>query len=179
MSQLKGSNGKLAEVDDNNRLQTYATVQNLEQTLLFQGLLSSVFFQVTPAAANDYFFYIKNTGVVDIGFNFVAMSSTVATKVLIESVTGTPVYVAEADAEVTNLNLASPLSPAMDAIYDADITGLDRVGHLAMLEAAIDTINVSTALGGVIIPQGKAVAFKRVEATGLLTMNLSVGVLSF
>ena len=180
MTQITGSSGELAEVDQQHRLQTFAVVQDLEQTLSLNGLLSSVFFQVTPAGANDYFFYISNTGVADIGFNMIALSSDSPTKMLVERVIGTPVYVTGTDAEVTNLNGASPLAPLMEAKFDTDITGLTKTGHLTFMEAAVaDTIYTDKVFGGIVIPQGGAVAFKRVEATGLMTVNLSIGVLSF
>ena len=180
MTQILGSDGNAAEVDGENRLQTYSTTQNLAETLLLKGLLSSIFFQVTPAGAGDYFFYMKNTGTVDIGFNMIQLSSSVPTKVLIERVIGTPVYVGETDAEVSNLNLSSALSPTMEAKFDTDITGLTKTGHLVFMEAAVaDTEYESGVFGGLIIPQGAAVAFNRVEATGLITINLSLGVLSF
>ena len=180
MAQIKGSSSIVAEVDGEHRLQVYATSQDLPQTLLFKGLLSSVFFQVTPVSSDDYFFYLKNTGTVDIGFNMVNISSTVPTKIMIESVIGTPVYVTGTDAEITNLNISNPLSPAIDAKFDTDITGLTKDGHLAFMESSIaDTLFTNGVFGGIILPQGKAIAFKRVEATGALTVNLSIGVLSF
>ena len=180
MSRIKGSSGILAEVDIEHRLQVYSTTQDLPQTLLFKGLLSSVFFQVTPTGADDYFFYLKNTGVVDIGFNMIHASTTVPTKILVESVTGAPTYVAANDAEVTNLHVNNSLSPSMEAKFDTDITGLTKTGHLTFMEPSIaDTVFQDGVFGGVIVPQGQAIAFKRVEATGTITINLSIGVLQF
>jgi len=177
--QITGADGLIADVDPTNRLMTHAVSQNLEETLLFAGLLSSVFMQVTPAAADDYFFYIKNTGTTDIGFNHFKLSSSVPTKLMIESVTGDPVYVTGTDAEVTNLNMSSPLSPTMEAKFDTDITGLTKLGHLGFAEAAVaDTEYLVSVVGGIIIPQGDAVAFKRVAGTGLITLDVTLGVLS-
>ena len=180
MTQIRGANGELADVDNKNRLQTYATTQDLAQTLLLNGLLHSVFCQVTPVGAGDYFLYIKNTGVVDIGFNMVKVSSSVPTKIMIESVIGTPSYVSATPAEITNMNLSSTGSPTVDAQFDTNITGLTKDGHLTFMEAGVaDTIYDSNVFGGIVLPQGKAVAFKRVAATGLITLNLSLGVIDF
>ena len=180
MPLIKGSDGYSVNVDSQNRAQTYSIVQDLEQTLLLTGLLSSVYFAETPSGADDYFLYIKNIGTANIGFNKFMFSSTVATKILVESVSGTPSFVTGTTPSITNLNLASPLAPAIEITHDTDITGLVSEGVLTFAEAgAADTEYQSGVSGGIVIPQGKAIAFKRIASTGTITMNIPLGILAF
>ena len=180
MTIIKGPDGYAVNVDNQNRAQTYSIVQDLEQTLLLKGLLTSVYFTETPVGADDYFLYIKNIGTSDIGFNKFLFSSTVATKILVESVSGTPAFVTGTTPSATNLNLASPLSPAAEITHDTNITGLVSEGVLVFAEAGVaDTEYLNGVLGGIVIPQGKAIAFKRVAATGTITMNVPLGILAF
>ena len=177
---IKGGDGRIADVDEANRLQTYAVTQNLQQTLLFKELLSSVYFAVVPANANDYFFYLKNNGTTHVGINFALFSSSVVTNILFEAVTGTPVYVTGADAAITNLVIGSPKGPDVEAKYDTDITGLTSAGILTLADAPVaEGVYQSQLMGGIVIPQGQAIAIKRVAATGDIKMNLSLGVMAF
>ena len=180
MTIIKGPDGYSLNVDSQNRAQTYSVVQDLEQTLLLKGLLTSIYFTETPAGADDYFLYIKNIGTADIGFNKFLFSSTVATKIIVERVSGTPAFVTGTTPSLTNLNLSSPVSPAVEITHDTNITGLTSEGVLTFAEAGVaDTEHLSGRIGGIVVPQGQAIAFKRVAATGTITMNLPIGILSF
>lgn len=77
--------GNQAKVDSDNRLQTVAVIESLEHYANHEkGNSFSVQFSVTPTGANDCFFYLKNTGTVDIvveGFgSYVASNEIIEVK---------------------------------------------------------------------------------------------------
>lgn len=174
---IKGPDGFAADVDDANRLSTFAVSQDIAQLLNAQGLVFTGYFSVTPAGANDYFLYIKNTGTANIAIGNIAIKSTVATEITYEVVTGTPAFVGATAVTMSNTNLGSSNPLAATISYDTDITGLTSVGVLAFEQCAVaDTKYISNFPAGVIIPQGKAIAFKRVAATGAITCAFQIGV---
>jgi len=170
-----GDNGNVANVDAKKRLATFATTQDLAQSLNQDGKVFSLFFAVTPVSTNDFFFHFENTGTSDLAIGIVAVSSTVATRITYEFVSGTPTFVSATDAAVTNLNLGNSAPLPASAQFDTDITGLTSEGILDFQECSIvDTKFITDFQSGILIPQGKAVAFKRVAATGLLTVTVGV-----
>jgi len=175
MANIVGTKGLVAEVDENNRLQTFATNQDLAQFLNQEGKIFSAFFTATPTGANDFFFYFKNTGTSNIAIGTIAISSTVATQIRYEVVSGTAVIVGETEATVTNLNLGSAVPLTAQTQFGTSISGLITEGILAFEECSVvDAKFLTNFQSSIIIPQGKAVAFRRVEATG--TLDVSVGV---
>jgi hypothetical protein len=167
-------NGKSARVDLENRLRTFTTSEPYDKHRNREGNVFSVYFQVTPAAANDYFYYFKNNGLNDVFITDVRIISTVASTITYEKVSGTPTYVAGTDATTTNRNFGSSIELDAENKFDTDITGLTSNG-IVFFEG-IDTPGKRYHLrttSNIIIPQGKAIAFKRVAATGLLTVLVS------
>lgn len=177
MANIKGADGNIAKVDDMGRLNTLAVSQDATQSLNNDGRMFNINFSVTPVGANDLFFYLKNTGIESIGICQISVSSTTPTKLTYEFVGGDPVFVGETDAEVLNLNLGSASTLSVDAKVDTDITGLTSLGVLDFEECSIaDTLFTKKIPSGIIVPQGRAIAFRRVEATGLIegVVTLSV-----
>jgi hypothetical protein len=169
--------GRTAEVDSENRLTTFSVAQDENKHTNIAGLSDSIYFTVTPAGANDYFFYLKNNGTVDIALTDIRLSSTVATRVFLEVATGTPSYVSESAASVTNRNLGSSKAPTITANYDTNITGLTNGGELLFQECHLaDELYHMKPSSTIIIPQGQAVSLKRVAATGLMTVLVSLTV---
>ena len=167
--------GKTATVDDENRLKTYAVTQEENKHTNIEGFSNSIYFEVTPAGANDKFFYLQNTGTEDLTITDVRISSTVATNILLDQVTGTPIYVTGTDAQVTNRNLGSSKIPSIIAKYDTDITAVVDEGVLLFQECPVaDTLYHFRSSSHIIIPQGQAVALQRVAATGLITCLVSL-----
>lgn len=169
--------GRTASVDEENRLNTFSVIQGEDKHTNLEGLYDSIYFEVTPAGAGDYCFYLKNEGTSDIAVTDVRISSSVATNTFIDHVTGTPAYVGESAATVTNRNLGSSKAPDITANYDTDITGLTKVGELLFQECPVaDTLYHYRTSSNIIIPQGQAIALRRVAATGLLTAVFSLSV---
>jgi len=173
---IKGPDGFAADVDSSNRLMVASVSQDIAQSLNLEGKVFTGYFTVTPLADNDYFLYIENTGSQDIALGSIEISSTVPTEILYEIVTGTPVFVTGTGVPMVNHNLGSSAPLLADIQFDTNITGLVSAGIFDFEECSIaDTKFTLDLSSGIIIPQGKAVAFKRVEATGLLTCTISVG----
>lgn len=167
--------GKTAIVDDENRLKTFSVTQAEDKHTNIEGHYNSIYFEVTPTGANDKFFYLKNTGVVDLAITDIRISSTVATNVLLDKVTGTPTYVTGTDAQITNRNLGSSQIPDIIAKYDTDITTVTDEGVLLFQECPVaDTLYHFRTSSNIIIPQGQAVALQRVAATGTITCLVSL-----
>lgn len=176
MARIQGPNGQVADVDDLNRLSVLAVTQQLEQSFNLRGSVFSVEFSVTPAGTNDFFFYLQNTGTNNIVIGDIEISSTVPTKVTYEVVSGTAIFVTGTDANITNRNLGSSQALDVNAQFDTDITGLTSEGVLFFEECSIANTKYSLeSASGIIIPQGKAVAFRRIEATGQLDVVVTVG----
>lgn len=173
MAQIKGINGDVADVDNENRLQVFSVSQNEDKHLNTQDKYWSVHFQVTPTAANDLFFYLKNTGTKDLYITDVRISSTVPTMVYYRQVSGTAS--AGTAATITPRNLGNPSTPTATIEYSVDFTGLTSGGILFFEECATaDTMYSLKTSSNIIIPQGQAIAFERIEATGQIECVVSV-----
>ena len=174
---IKGPDGNAVDVDDKNRLSVFSVTQKEDKHLNTEGGAFSVDFSVTPAGANDYFFYLKNTGLKDLFMTDIRISSSVPTTLFYEHVSGTPVFAAEADAGITSRKLGSASELQVDAKFDTDITGLTSLGNLFFEECAVADVRYKLSTSSnIIIPQGQAVAFRRVAATGTITAVVSVAV---
>jgi hypothetical protein len=168
--------GNTAKVNDANQLDVFAVTEPEDKFLNRSGNVYSIEVSVTPTGANDYFWYLKNTGTNTLTITDIRVSSTVATRLNYKKVSGTPTYSGgESDSPIVNRNLGS--SKTLDAIIktDVDITGLTDEG-LIFFEECKNTdqrYKLSTS-SNIFIPQGSAVAFQRVAATGAITMLVSV-----
>ena len=170
-------NGPYAGVTSENRGKVSAVSESLDRHLNHNdGKVWSVsIFDINPVGDNDYFFYFKNTGSVDVAFTGIQASCTTTTgRLYIKAVSGVPAYTASADIVPVSRNLGK--SPTLDAIAksDTDITGLTDDGVLGYMELSV--VNSAYQLGGAsdaIIPQGKAVALQWVAATGEVSASLS------
>lgn len=169
--------GRSAEVDMENRLKTFSVTQSDSKHTNVEGLSDSIYFEVTPAGANDYGFYLCNEGTVDISITDIRISSSVATRIFLDAVTGIPSYVSEAAATITNRNLGSSKTPTIIANYDSNITGLSNGGELLFQEChLVDELYHMKPSSTIIIPQGQAIAIRRVAATGTLAVLVSLTV---
>jgi len=167
--------GYTAQVDSQNRVRTYSTNETIDRHRNVEGAVFSIHFNVTPTGANDYFYYMKNTGTADLMVTDIRISSSVATSILYEHVSGTPSYSAENAITPTNRNLGSSGTLDATASSDVDITGLTSEGVIFFEECAnVDTRYKISTSSNIIIPQGQAMAFKRVAATGALECVVSV-----
>lgn len=167
--------GKTAEVDADNQLKTFSVSQVQEHATNIRGFYYSIYFRVTPAAANSYFFYFQNTGIFDLNITNVRISSTVPTYIFVRRVTGTPTFTASNTSTVQNRNLGSNFTPSATIRDDTNITGL-TAGNV-IFATSIDTANREARLdtySNIIVPQGQAIAFQREAATGIVTATISL-----
>ena len=132
---------------------------------------------VTPTAGNEIFFYLKNTGTDVVAVESFTVVSSVPTRLEYIIVTGTPIYVGEAVAQSTNLNLASSNVMNAEHNYGTSISGLTETGLIAFEECAVaDTRYALSPASKILIPQGRAIAIRRVEATGQIDVGLLISV---
>lgn len=168
-----GQTGRAAIVDDEFRLKTFSITQSEDKHTNIEGEYNSVYFKVTPTGANDYFFYLQNTGVDDVTITDIRISSSVGSEILLHKVSGTAS--SGTDSLITNRNLGSNKVPAITAIHDPDITGLTSEGVLLFDElSVVDEMHHMKTTSNIIIPQGQSIALLRVAATGLITCLVSV-----
>ena len=167
--------GRTAKVDVKNRLAVFSISQSEDKFTNVEGDYNSIYFSVTPAGANDYFLYLQNTGSDDLMITDFRMSSSVATRVNIHKVSGTPSYVTGTDAEITNRNLGSLKTLTIDVQYDTDITSLTDEGTIFFEELPVaNTLYHTRTTSNIIITQGQAIALERVAATGLISCVISI-----
>lgn len=175
MATIKNADGTAAEVDGKHRLTTFATSQSENKNINSDGGAFSIHFVVTPLAADDYFFCLKNNGTKNINFTKIRISSSVPTSIIMDHTAGIPVFVGETAADVTNRKLGDSTPLIADVFFDTDITGLASQGVLMFEECAVaDTLYTSKITSDIIIPQGQTVAIRRGAATGTIEMLISV-----
>jgi hypothetical protein len=167
--------GKTATVDVENRLEVSAVSQDEAKHTNIEGNSNSLYFVVTPAGANDNFLFLQNTGSFDLSITDIRISSSVPTNILLDKVSGAPIYVSELPVQVTNRNLGQTKQPAIIANYDTDITGLIDEGVLLFQECDVaNRLYHFKSASTIILPQGQAITLKRVEATGEITCLISL-----
>lgn len=167
MAQIRGPDGQVADVDDKNRLNTFAVSEHEDRRRNKDGEYWSAYFTNTPTGANDFFFYMKNDGAKDLCVSDVRLSSSVATQLFYRHVSGTAV--GGTDITLTNRHLGTSTVPNATIQQGVDITGLTDEGVIFFEQASIvDTIFHLKTTSNIIIPQGQAIAFERVAATGLI-----------
>ena len=173
MAVIRGPDGRVVDVDIENRLSTLAISVPLERHLNSEEKVWSIYFTVTPTGANDLFFYLRNDGTKNLFISNIRISSTVATTLFYRQVTGTAS--SGTNSAVTNRKLSSSKQPIATIQHDANFTGLTSGGILFHEE--VDTVDALRHLSipcGIIIPQGQAIAFERVAATGTIECVVSV-----
>ena len=172
--QIKGANGYTADVNAENRLLVSSVSVPSDHHLNDSGRVFSMYFRVTPAGADDYFFYFKNEGTKKINITDIRASSTVATALFYDHVTGTPSYVTGTDAETTSRLVGNSFEMNATAKYDTNITGLTSQGVLFFEKCAnVDTRYKLSTTSNIIVSQGQAIAFRREAATGELDIVVS------
>ena len=169
------ASGQTAIVNSSHRLLVGSVSRSEDRQANINGDYYSAFFQVTPAGANDYFFYLRNDGVDDVTVTDFRMSSTATTRLLIHRVVGTPVFSDTNTTTITSRNLGSSKAPIVTARDDTDITGLTSEGIMFFEDmTAVDTLFDLRLSSTIIIPQGQAIAMQRVGATGTITVDVSI-----
>jgi len=174
---IQGISTNFADVNNDFQLLTDATARHRSEFL--NGKDGKVWVldinAINPVGAADKFFYIKNTGAVDIKIHSIRISSTVAGFVSVKKVTGTASFTAGAD--VTPLSFRTNTTPVVQATIktDTDTTGLTD-------EGVFDRISLDTAdreilhdyPSTIMIGGGGAVALEWSSATGILTGTIVI-----
>lgn len=157
-----------AKVDDQNRLKTLA-VSETEQFHINRDngkVWSLTFENVANTGANDYIFYLKNTGEKDLAIPKIRLSASAATQVEIHEVTGTAGGGGTAVTAVAR-NLGSSASPSATIETDPDITGLTTAGTLFLMQCPVaNTQYELDTTSNIVIPKGKAIAIL-IETTSI------------
>lgn len=173
MAKIQGPDGQTALVDDDGRLTVFADTQPWEEHRNREGAALSTQFTVTPTGVDDYFWYFKNTGRADVFIHKIRLSSTVATEITLESVSGTAS--AGTAAPTLTKKLGAPNTLTATNEFSVDFTGLTSNGILYFEKCSIiNTRFTLDSASNIIVPQGQAVALKRVAATGVIDVVVSL-----
>lgn len=140
---------------------------------IYEKHFSISFEAVDPTGADDYFFYLKNTGTSNLHITKTRIKSTVTGTVEYHVVTGT----ASSGTAVTPLNrtIGSTTSLIITSEVDPDFTGLTNQGVL--LRNTLSTVDrdfIDTHPAHIIIPPGQAVALLWDTATGVLAGTIDI-----
>jgi len=167
--------GYSARVNDMNRLQTSAITETTDRHQNESGRMWTIYFEVTPVGANDYFFYIENTGSETLHITDIRISSSVATQMKYHFVSGTPSYTTTKTATTTTRNSNSSRVPTATIRDDTDITGLTSEGVIFFDQCAVaDTMYHLKTTSNVRIEPGGKFAIEKVAATGDVICNVSL-----
>lgn len=167
--------GNTVKVTSENRLDADAIVRPINQHIneTYQKNFSLFFEGVTPAGADDYFFYFRNNGDKDVHFTKFRLLSSVVGTVEIHQVAGT----ASSVTDIAPANRFIGSSAALDATIgtDSDITGLTKeadIVHLRLSSSDVDFIDDESS--HIIVPPGQAIALLWDNSTGTLKGTINV-----
>lgn len=167
---------KWAKVDEENRIVTRSIASPLDEHINEKtGKVWSLPFEnVTPTGADDFIFYITNTGDKSLRITDIRISAgTAATQVKVEKVTGTP----SGGTTLTPVsrNLGRAATPSATIETGSDITGITSQGTLFYIQC--DTVDREEHLrtsSNIIITKGSAVALQVETATSVMTGVVSI-----
>jgi hypothetical protein len=167
--------GRNALVTPNNRLATSAIVQQEDHFITNTSgkVWSYTIKDLDPTAADDYFFYVKNTSTT---FNYnisdLRIASTVAGQLEINVVSGTAV--GDSTPLACSRLVGAAALPNAVVTEGVDITGLTGDGTLFLLTLEAAKMQQFKTSSRIIIPPGQAVGLLWGEATGVLSGTISV-----
>jgi hypothetical protein len=174
---VNGSSGAAhgARVDAQGRLSTLSVTEPEDKWENRKGRMWSLYFTETPTGANDYFFYLKNTGETILAITDIRVMAAAADTLNYNFVSGTPTYSGASDVTPVARLLGSSGLPAATIKQDVDITNLTEEGTIFF--ERISSANVRYKLStssNILIPQGQAFGIKAVTGTALITMVVSL-----
>ena len=159
-----------------NRLHTDSIAKTVDQDINERtGKVWSLPFEgLNPAGADDYVFYLKNTGDNDIEVeDFRLSADTAATQIEINSVSGT----AAGGSTLTPVSttVGSSATPSATIETGTDITGLTNDGTLFFMQLTVVNTEYHLSVSSKIrIPKGKAIAILIETGTANLTGVVSI-----
>lgn len=140
-----------------------------------QEVWSLPFRNITPVAADDFFFYFKNTGAATYVITDVRGATTVAGYIDICHVSGTAVHTADTDINPVNRFVGSSKTPLATIKTDTDVTGIVDEGVIFSLDVAtVNQLHHLRTTAGIIVPPGQAVGLRWSEATGAMSGVVSI-----
>lgn len=160
-----------AKVNKENQLDVFAVAEASDRTInrVDNKVWSLPFTGIDPAGASDYFFYIKNTGTIDLAITDIRIESSVAGTVAVNYVTGTPSYTSDTDVTPVNRYLGNSNAPAATIKTDTDTTGLTNAGTLFYITCdTTDKVYHLKTSSNIFIPPGQQIALLWDTATGVL-----------
>jgi len=150
--------GRLAKVDSEGRMHTYATTEPEElHANRLNGDHYISYVDITPTADGDYFYYIKNTHTLDMIVNWyrVWTASSAEAIDLIRNPVGTPGNTTTLTP--VNMNFGSNKTATAQVYESVDMSGLSGGSTLDRLRISGDGKDVVDIYnGGIILPQGAA-----------------------
>ncbi len=168
--------GYLTKVNNLNRILTRAETTSRDQDINErQGKVWSTSFEdVSPTGADDFIYYLKNTGDNAIAVSDLRLTAaTAATRVKIVYATGTP----SGGTSITPISrtVGSSAVASVTCEQGSDITGISNSGLIFHME--LDTVgrlyHLSTS-SKIRIPKGEAIALLISTATAVVTGVISI-----
>lgn len=164
-------------VSQEGRAQVDSVVETADRHInrTHQKVWSLPYEGVDPAAADDYFLYIRNGGLTNLAISDFRVESSVVGTVEVHAVSGTAAFVTGTDISPVNRYIGSSITPTAIIKYDTDITGLTDDGVIFWVNC--DTVDKTSHLStssNIIIPPGQAVALSWDQATGVLKGLISL-----
>jgi hypothetical protein len=167
--------GNTLRINKENRADVEAVSRPIGQHIneLYEKQWTLFFEAIDPTGADDYFFYMKNTGTKNIHVTKSRFTSSVAGTVEFHHVTGTA---SSTNAIVpVNRNLGSSVAPVATIGTNVDITGLTNAGTL--LHLRLDTVDkdfIDEHPNHIILPPGQALALLWDTSTGILKGTIDI-----
>lgn len=165
-----GSN-RGVKVDVENRLSVFAVSEATDRHInrIEHHVWSLPFEAIDPVGADDYFFYIKNTGSKDLSITDIRIESSVIGTVECHHVTGTPTFTAGTDVTGVNRYLGNTNAPDATIKTDTDTTGLTNAGTVFYINCdTADKLFHLRTTSNIVIPAGQQFALLWDQATGIL-----------
>ena len=171
--------GNEARVDNNYRLHVLSVTEPVIRAENFENLAWSYTFEVTPASAGAYFFYMKNTAPVHkFAITDVRFRATSATEVDIDHVAGKPIYTNGVYSTPTSLLIGGSNTPNVIAKHATDISGLTKQGsslYFEPMETADKLYHLKTS-AGILLPRSTAIAFKNLGSNANTAIKITVSI---
>ena len=169
--------GNTLRINEENRADVESVTRTIDQHIneIYEKTFSISLDGIDPVGADDYFYYMKNTGTKNIHIEDMMVRSTVAGSVELHHVTGTASFAAETAITPVNRYLGSANSLTAVTSADTNTTGLTNAGTLCYLRCAVANTDYHIDITShIIIPPGQAMALLWDTGTGALTATMTV-----
>lgn len=164
-----------ASVNVYHQLETFSVTEPAERFANKRdGKTWSILSESLAVGPGDYIFYFKNTGNEPLEITEIAITSSAATTIYLDKVSGTPTHTAATTLIGVSRNPSKLKSITATIIQDTDTTGLNNDGTYHFQRCAVaDTHYNMLSVSGVIIPNNTAVAI-RTSAIATVEMLITI-----